>query len=351
MIVVTPICKMYSDAAFKSSSAVGIVSAVASEPKIAITDRPVLSSQRGLVVRMLLQWFYPLFSKDARADAGVSRVASPGSAGTIEYDGKAVTAEFRFVDGPSGSLSAIERQAFIADFENAAKNLRAWSLRQRWAVPALPKLGVVIAAAFRISRALVPAWEGRSGIIEFPARRVAAGRAAIVHELTHVFFPNGNRLLAEGLAIYLEALLGRNPAFPNFSQPLHESARHHLLRLLPAFASGDTTALERISIAPLDAIPTPNPLTLEIGGCFCGEDKDGQAAIYSLAGSFVQFLIDTRGLGKFRSLFARTPLRARELDAGSSNRWRDVYGQSLTDLDRAWKSMLAEAPLALPAYG
>jgi hypothetical protein len=33
--------------------------------------------------------------------------------------------------------------------------------------------------------------------MEFPAWRVMAGEAAIMHELVHVYFPNGNRLLAE----------------------------------------------------------------------------------------------------------------------------------------------------------
>jgi hypothetical protein len=159
--------------------------------------------------------------------------------------------------------------------------------------------------------------------------------------LAHVFFPNGNRLLAEGLAIYLQALLGRNPAFPNFSRPLHAAARDHVCDVLPAFATGDTAALDAFSFASLDAIPTPNPLTLEIEGRFCGEDKDGQTTLYCLAGSFVQFLIDVYGLALLRHLYIRTPLRVGELDAGPVNRWHEVYGRSLADLEDEWKSVLA----------
>jgi hypothetical protein len=292
---------------------------------------------------MRLQWLYPLFRQDAHANASVSSIdcdTSPSSVAAIK-SGEWSETDFRFGDGPAQSLSALERQRFIADFEDAANSLHAWSLRQGWGATAPRNLRVLVSSEFRISRALVPAWEGRSGTIEFPARRVVAGRAAIVHELAHVFFPSGNRLLAEGLAIYLQALLGRNPAFPNFSQPLHAAARDHVCDVLPAFAAGDTAALEAFSFASLDAIPTPNPLTLEIEGRFCGEDKDGQATLYCLAGSFVQFLIDVYGLALLRHLYIRTPLRVGELDAGPVNRWHEVYGRSLADLEDEWKSVLA----------
>jgi hypothetical protein len=300
---------------------------------------------------MLVQWLYPLFWQDAPANASISRDASFPSLGrTSEATGQIAT-DFHFEDVAALALSASERQRFIADFESATESLHAWSLEQAWSV-ALPRsLRVVVSTKFYISRALVPAWEGRSGTIEFPTRRVLAGRAAIVHELTHVFFPSGNRLLAEGLAIYLQALLGRNPAFPNFSQPLHEAARNRLFDVLPALAAGDVTTLAALDVASLDAIPTPNPLTLEIGGRICGEDKDGQATLYCLAGSFVQFLIDAYGLARFRRLYMLAPLRAGELDAGPANRWREVYGRSLTDIEGEWKSLLAEAPILSRAFG
>ncbi len=55
---------------------------------------------------------------------------------------------------------------------------------------------------------------------EFPANRVAAGEAAVAHELVHVFFPNANRMLAEGLAVHLHQCVAPNPAFPNFKNGL-----------------------------------------------------------------------------------------------------------------------------------
>ncbi len=45
-------------------------------------------------------------------------------------------------------------------------------------------------------------------------------------------------LLAEGLAVYLQAEIGRNPAFPNFGWPLHALARE----LMPENGAGISSA-------------------------------------------------------------------------------------------------------------
>jgi hypothetical protein len=294
---------------------------------------------------MLLQWLDPLF-QSADANGSFSRDTSALS---LRLGAKArarIAPEFHFADAGAGSLSSSERQRFVTDFEHAAEGLQAWSLRRAWSLAVPRKLRVFVSSEFRISRALVPAWEGRSGTIEFPARRVFAGEAAIVHELTHVFFPNGNRLLAEGLAVYLQALLGRNPAFPNFSQPLHASACRRLEAVLPAFAAGDASVLGSFRLASLDATPTPSPLTLEIAGCVCGEEKEGQATLYCLAGSFVQFLIDAYGFALFCHLYMHTPLWVGKLHAGSAKRWVEIYDKPLSDLEDEWKTVLASARIA-----
>jgi hypothetical protein len=294
---------------------------------------------------MRLQWLYPLFWQDAHANASISPDVSALPLGRSAGFGEPTATEFHFGDAPTHALSVAEQQKFVEDFEDAAKALRAWALQHAWGFTAPRSFRVFVSADYGISRALVPAWEGRGGTIEFPTRRVLAGQAAIVHELAHVFFPNGNRLLAEGFAIYLQALLGRNPGFPNFSQPLHEAACDWLGDVLPSFASG------AFNLASLDAIPTPNPLTLEIGGRFCGEDKEGQATLYCLAGSFVHFLIEAHGLGVFRRLYMLTPLRVRELDGGSADRWVEVYGRSLAEIEMEWKSLLVKMCTPLRAFG
>ena len=171
--------------------------------------------------------------------------------------------------------------------------------------------------------------------------RVASRKAAIAHELVHVFFPSGNRFLAEGLAVYLQAEIGGNPAFPNFGRPLHELARELLHEMIPAFSPGHPDSLAQLHLADLDAIATPGPLELKVGGDLYGEEPRGQARIYPLAGSFVQFLIETRGLEQFRVLYGRTPLVPFEQAAGSRERWFDVYGLSFTALEGEWKSLIA----------
>jgi hypothetical protein len=178
--------------------------------------------------------------------------------------------------------------------------------------------------------------------MEFPAWRVVARKAAIAHELVHIFFPNGNRFLAEGLAVYLQAEIGGNPAFPNFGRPLHELARELLQDMVPEIALGDPRSLDNIHLAELDEIATPGPLELRVGRDFYGEEARGQAHIYPIAGSFVQLLIDSRGLEKFRTLYLRTPLVTVEQNAGSPDRWADVYNLSLAALADEWKSMIVE---------
>jgi hypothetical protein len=161
-----------------------------------------------------------------------------------------------------------------------------------------------------------------------------------MHELVHLVFPNANRFLAEGLAIYVQAEIGGNPAFPNFGRALHVVAREVLQKPVPEFAAGQPARLDAVRLAQLDAIATPEPLTLRIGALVLGEDPCGQARIYPLAGSFVQHLVEARGLESFHALYSITPLVPFAQNAGPADRWLGVYGLSLADLEREWKSMI-----------
>jgi hypothetical protein len=238
-------------------------------------------------------------------------------------------------------VSPDQQQDFVTSFNRDHASLKTWAATVGWALPAVPDLQISVSGAYRISRALVPAWEGRVGWMEFPARRVIAGNAAILQELTHVYFPNGNRLLAEGFAIYLQDLIGGNPAFPNFGRPLHEVARTVLQEIIPGFAGGDTAALDQLHLAELDRIATPNPLALEIGGHVFGEEARGQGRLYPLAGSFVQFLTEAHGLACFREIYACTPLEPLVLNGGTLERWLNVYGRPLAAFETEWKSLIA----------
>jgi hypothetical protein len=240
----------------------------------------------------------------------------------------------------SPCMPAARQRKFKADFCRELANLERWSIRHHWLPFSPAGLQVLVSDEYRISRSLVPAWFGRRGRMEFPAQRAIEDDAAIMHELVHVYFPNGNRLLAEGLAVYVQTEIGGNPAFPNFSMPLHDVVRAYLPEMMPEFTSGPVNSLEPIRLAQLDAIATPDPLTLSVGQKRYGADTYGQLRVYPIAGSFVQFLIEAHGADKLRTLFMQTPLVPFQREAGSPERWIDVYGRSLTELENDWRSLI-----------
>ena len=93
-----------------------------------------------------------------------------------------------------------------------------------WTAP----IRIHVSSEYRISRALVPAYQGNRGFLEMPARRVGDGTSALLHEIVHSYAPHGNRFLAEGLAVYLHTKLAGNPAFPNFGADLNRLAARDL---------------------------------------------------------------------------------------------------------------------------
>ena len=156
--------------------------------------------------------------------------------------------------------------------------------------------------SYKISRALTT---GVRGFVEMPLSGVRAQRSALLHEIVHVYAPNRNRFLAEGLAVYLQDILGGNPAFPNFGKNLR------------ALARGRLSAMS--SLEPLNSVKTPRPL---------GTVMQEQSA-YILAGSFVGFLIENYGVTMFRHLY----------EVGSYDR---AYGKSLTMLEKEWRLELQQ---------
>jgi hypothetical protein len=168
-----------------------------------------------------------------------------------------------------------------------------------WSEP----IRIHVSSAYRISRALVPGHLGDRGFVEMPLSRARGNTGALLHEIVHVYAPNNNRFLAEGLAIYLHARLASNPAFPNFGQDLHR---------LAAAEMGRVTFL-----AALNSVRTPRPL---------GTVIDEKAA-YVLAGSFVGFLIERYELARFRTVY-------------ETENYDQAYGKSLADLEWEWRSSL-----------
>jgi len=106
-------------------------------------------------------------------------------------------------------LSAINSSAASA-FQSEMR--RAWiKVREWWGATFEGSISIQTNTERVLSMALIPAWRGERGQIIFGAKRVNAGEAATVHEMIHVYAPNANRFLAEGLAVYGHDLLGGPP--------------------------------------------------------------------------------------------------------------------------------------------
>lgn len=157
--------------------------------------------------------------------------------------------------------------------------------------------------SFVISKALLPAFRGNRGYMEMPLRRVRNNDGALLHELVHIYAPHGNRFLAEGLAVYLQAKIGGNPSIPNFGQDLASLARKRLT--------------DSPSLAKLNAVRTPAPLSTVMD----------EMTAYILAGSFVAFLIERYALPSFRTLY--------ETDS-----YEQAYAKGLAALEQEWRAAL-----------
>ena len=170
-----------------------------------------------------------------------------------------------------------------------------------WPAP----IRIHVDSAYRISKALLHVWQGNRGFIEMPLRRVRNNDGGLLHEFVHIYAPNANRFLAEGLAVFLQARLGGNRAFPNFGEDMRRLA----VRGLAGVESLD--ALHRVQ--------TPRPLGTVM------EEKTA----YILAGAFVGFVIERYGLASFRSVY-------------ESGNYEQVYGKSLGTLEHEWRVSLRD---------
>jgi hypothetical protein len=295
----------------------------------------------------------PPFSRDLSASEGTG----DPRAIRIVRDCIGFRVRFQFIGSQERathpSLSAEQQGRFKMSFGTEVKAVKSWFVEQGWiddrdsnpmlTSPAFGRahlpaaLQVLVSDECRFARALWPAWIGKRGVMEFPEHRVANGEANVAHELVHVFFPNANRMLAEGIAVYLQQKIGGNPAFPNFGKELHQMVRDF------GGVRDSGRILSKLSLMSLDKIATPNDLFLRIGRTVY-PSRTGFP--YLVAGSFIQFLIENVpiGLDKFSDLYAQTPLIPMKYDSGKPDRWKTVYGFSLAQLEFRWKSFISALP-------
>lgn len=192
------------------------------------------------------------------------------------------------------------------------ERVRAW-----WGNTFKGTVRVHITDDVRVGMSLVPAWRGDRGEIDMPPARVRKGDAASLHELVHVYAPNANRMLAEGLAVDGQDLLVKRPIFPTYGRPLHAQA---------------AAVADQFRIVSLERLAVPKFLAV----------RPYRRAAYLIAGSFVRFLIERYGMDKFRALYALTPLKAHQRYAGDPERWQTIYGKPLTALEREWRAFLRQ---------
>jgi hypothetical protein len=309
-------------------------------------------------------------------------VGKAGSAKDFQFDVN-LLARFDFSgrigDNSYPSVSPAQQKKFQTEFVRQFKRVQDRLSTYKWLSPAaiLPPRAisgqcqprsdfhVFVSDTYDLSRSLVPAWQGQRGWMEFPAHRAVVGEAAIAHELIHVLFPNGNRMLAEGLAVYLQhKLFPRLAVFPNYSEPLEKPVEAFLNQTFPDSSSG---ALWNMDLDGLESISTPDDLFMRIGTRpFIGGDPANAASppnphetkfVYAVAGSFVEFLlenpIEDNGLlteSNFGALYRSTPLRPLERDSGDPDRWQKSYrgkdsqgkniSYSFKDLGLLWKTYM-----------
>jgi hypothetical protein len=198
----------------------------------------------------------------------------------------------------SDDLGVVESESYCRYAEGERQKVnRFWG--DTWDKP----IRIHVSGSYRISRALVPAYRGNRGFLEMPTRRVRNRDGALLHEIVHIYAPNDNRFLAEGLAVYLHDKLAGNAAFPNFAKPLGGLARARL-------AGVD-------SLEILNGVRTPKPLATVM------DERDA----YILAGSFVGFLIEMYGLPEFKRLY-------------ESGNYESAYGKPLQVLEQEWRAAL-----------
>jgi hypothetical protein len=272
-------------------------------------------------------------------------------------------------------VSSDQQLKFQADFLAHLAQVQAQLQKYQWlsadaplpprvaSGPYLPRADfhVFVSEAYRNSKSLVPAWSGQRGWMEFPAYRVAAGNAAIAHELVHVLFPNGNRMLAEGLAVYLQDNISDVPVYPNFGDNLDVLVAGYLSE---TYNTGASDMLWKLNLDGFEQISTPDELGLGVGpdmigarpgfGMADGDEQpkpDETRTLYTVAGSLVGFLLDNPiqddllTEGNFGELYKSTPLRPFERSAGAPDRWRDCYkgkdkSYSFNDLGLLWKTYM-----------
>jgi hypothetical protein len=164
-------------------------------------------------------------------------------------------------------------------------------------------------SSYQISKALLPAYQGNRGFMEMPLISVQRNSGPLLHEMVHIYAPNDNRFLAEGLAVYLQCQFGGNPVIYTLENDLNDLARDRISQIS--------------SLQFFNSVRTPAPLGKD------RKDVEGRRTAYIIGGSFVGFLIEKYGLDQFKRVY----------ESGDYSR---LDGKSLEILEREWRVNLQD---------
>jgi hypothetical protein len=155
--------------------------------------------------------------------------------------------------------------------------------------------------------------------VAMPGMRV--NNPPLLHQIVHVYAPNANRFLAEGLAVYLQAKLGGDPGYPNFGEDLGPLAARAIKQV------GSLEPLDTVRTGqPFGIDPSDNPRLKSRFAFFAAVDR---WSAYVVAGSFVGFMIERDGLAQFRALYKTWD-------------YKKTYGKSLKVLEKEWRVSLSQ---------
>ena len=235
-------------------------------------------------------------------------------------------------------ISKSTADRFKQEFMDGKQKLESYLASTNFAQPFAGAIDVEVSNGKPFSESLLFVWQGLRGRMYFPSERAKMkGRAAIVHELTHVNAPNEVRFLAEGFPTYLQEKMGSLDVYPTLGDPVECGLRR--------YDAAYRSALSSVDLTLFDALPTKT-------GAFLGdavglerafpENEEGvqhrRVYSYLVSASFVRFLIEHQGMEKFKALYALTPLTPGATPQAHSSRYERVFGQPLATLQADWRA-------------
>lgn len=192
----------------------------------------------------------------------------------------------RGVASADGAICALNRDPAVTVAQ--IRTLAEQAARERGALAAY--LGHDVGTITLIVRDRGNAYHKPPATIVIPTRQISKRHAITAHEITHLLTQGwASQILKEGLAVYVQERFGEQQGWPNYRRSAHAVARRWM--------RDGTTGIQTLAEAEATLQRPPS-----------GNRKQRLAA-YSLAGSFVRWLIETKfdgGVDRFLAKLYRS---------------------------------------------